>query len=79
VREMADAMSTIKIRPNGPYHVIGPLTLIDPTGAEITVRTGEQVFLCRCGASNDKPYCDGSHKKNDFQAHDPARQRIDSA
>jgi CDGSH-type Zn-finger protein len=27
------------------------------------IETGEKVFLCRCGASKNKPFCDGSHRR----------------
>ena len=51
---------------NGPLKVEGNLEICSGTGRTIeqTVKT----FLCRCGASNNKPYCDGTHKKIDFKA-----------
>jgi CDGSH-type Zn-finger protein len=27
----------------------------------------EKIFLCRCGGSNNKPFCDGTHKKIEFK------------
>jgi len=30
------------------------------------IETGEKVYLCRCGASLNKPFCDGSHRKIGF-------------
>jgi 3-phenylpropionate/trans-cinnamate dioxygenase ferredoxin subunit len=62
-------MSTIKITAtkNGPYKVEGPIelyhdtVLLDTTGKDT-------VFLCRCGASSKKPFCDGTHSKIGFQA-----------
>jgi len=54
--------TTIQLKPNGPYLVTGPCTLIDETGNKIP--TGEKIWLCRCGTSATKPICDGSHKKN---------------
>ena len=67
---MAD--STIKVIPNGPYRVTGPTKLTDPQGNEITVEEGRAISLCRCGASANKPYCDGTHGKIGFQASESA-------
>lgn len=50
--------------PNGPLRVQGPLEIVTGTGRTI-LRTTE-TYLCRCGASANKPYCDGSHKKVGF-------------
>jgi CDGSH-type Zn-finger protein len=53
---------------DGPIEVNGPLTLVDENGKTIAkVDTGETVYLCRCGASIDKPFCDGTHSKIGFQ------------
>lgn len=48
----------------GPYQIEGPCALIDSDGNEI-VKEGK-IFLCRCGQSSRKPFCDGSHKKYEF-------------
>lgn len=57
----------IKVRENGPYLVTGTVTLTDCDGNPYTI-TGENIALCRCGGSADKPFCDGSHKRNGFSA-----------
>jgi CDGSH-type Zn-finger protein len=58
-----------KITPldNGPYMVEGELELVSPSGQPIVVR-GSKAFLCRCGASTRKPFCDGSHSRIFFRA-----------
>lgn len=70
---MAD---TLIVNANGPYETVGPLIIVDPTGQTVEVPEGRRVRLCRCGGSNDKPFRDGSHEKNGFQADNPARQRF---
>ena len=45
---------------DGPYQVTGPLELTYADGRAIEA-PAEQVFLCRCGRSESKPFCDGSH------------------
>lgn len=67
-------MSEVKItvRPNGPYRVEGPVKLVDAEGREWDL-TGKAAFsLCRCGASVNKPFCDGTHSKTGFQAAEAA-------
>ena len=51
---------------NGSLRVIGNLEIVSGTGR--TVKRATQVFLCRCGQSKNKPYCDGSHKASGFLA-----------
>jgi len=51
--------------PNGPNRCEGPLTIQDIDGCEASATT---TFLCRCGGSGRKPYCDGTHKTNGFAA-----------
>ena len=51
---------------NGPLKVDGNLELVSGTGRTINRTT--QAFLCRCGGSANKPYCDGTHAKIGFTA-----------
>jgi CDGSH-type Zn-finger protein len=59
---------TITVRNNGPYRVEGPVRLVDADGNEYTLTPGKAFSLCRCGASTNKPFCDGTHSKLGFQA-----------
>ena len=56
----------VKSVPDGPVMVTGKLTILASTGR--VAWQGEKAFLCRCGASENKPFCDGSHKKIGFEA-----------
>lgn len=56
----------ITVMPNGPLMIEGNLTVNKMSGENI--KDGEKLFLCRCGHSANKPFCDGSHKKEDFKA-----------
>lgn len=68
---MADTAS-ITPRANGPYMVQGPVKLLDAQGNEYTLES-DTVFLCRCGESSNKPFCDGAHRDAGFQADSSAR------
>ena len=57
---------TVTPLPNGPYLILGPITLIDAEGRPFSVE-GEKVALCRCGASSTKPFCDGTHAQIGFR------------
>jgi CDGSH-type Zn-finger protein/uncharacterized Fe-S cluster protein YjdI len=52
--------------PNGPLKVAGPHEITCGTGR--AVKRGATAFLCRCGASENKPFCDGTHRKIGFEA-----------
>ena len=56
--------TTVTVAPNGPLLINGAITVTDVNGS-ITQVT--KAALCRCGASNKKPFCDGSHKTNGFK------------
>lgn len=59
--ETAPPVNQLRIRENGPYAVHAPLALAgQPDGFRAT--------LCRCGQSNNKPWCDGSHVAAAFVA-----------
>lgn len=63
---------TIDVRENGPYKVTGPITIRDFEGRELVLPEGSAVALCRCGHSESKPFCDGTHKRIEFVAEDTA-------
>lgn len=58
---------TIKVRESGPYLIRGTVTLTDADGNPYTIET-PNIALCRCGGSQTKPFCDGSHRTNGFAA-----------
>ncbi len=59
-------MSQVKVivRPDGPIQLVGEVNLqrLDGTPIE-TAADAKGIFLCRCGLSQTKPFCDGSHKR----------------
>ena len=57
--------NTITPFKNGPLYIIGTLELKDGNG-ELLEKSAE-LYLCRCGHSNNKPYCDGQHRQTGFQ------------
>lgn len=61
----------VALKENGPLLVSGDFKLFTPAGEEIPVE-GTVVALCRCGASANKPFCDGSHKRVEFKSGDGA-------
>ena len=65
---MADV--TIEIIKNGPYIVKGEVEMKDADGNAYPVE--KRMALCRCGASTEKPFCDGTHSKIGFQAAEKA-------
>jgi CDGSH-type Zn-finger protein len=65
---VADAV-VIRCRENGPLLIQGPFKITDHLGNEFTQPVGKEfIALCRCGQSQNKPFCDGSHKTCSFQA-----------
>jgi CDGSH-type Zn-finger protein len=65
---MADPV-VVRCRENGPLIVVGAVRIVDHLGNEFSLPAGkENVALCRCGHSQNKPFCDGSHRGCGFQA-----------
>ncbi|WP_458412906.1 CDGSH iron-sulfur domain-containing protein [Schinkia sp. CFF1] len=54
----------IKINDNGSIRINGNVELVDGSGEKFEV--GSTFSLCRCGASEKKPFCDGTHRKIAF-------------
>jgi CDGSH-type Zn-finger protein/uncharacterized Fe-S cluster protein YjdI len=59
--ESAPVVNLIRVRENGPLALHAPLEIDG-------VQSGFRATLCRCGASQNKPYCDGSHTAAGFAA-----------
>ncbi|MFN0187110.1 MAG: CDGSH iron-sulfur domain-containing protein [Bacteroidia bacterium] len=55
-------MTTIKINSNGSIRVEGEFEIIDANGNPYDLAGRTVVSLCRCGHSQNKPFCDGGHK-----------------
>ena len=64
---MADPPTKITPYRNGPYLIRGPFVMVDQSGNEIEVKR-RVVALCRCGRSQIRPFCDGTHKAIGFRA-----------
>lgn len=64
--EVRNGTLNVQPLPNGPLMVAGNLEVVSGTGR--TVDKVTKAFLCRCGQSKNKPFCDGSHKAAGFTA-----------
>jgi len=60
---------TVRLRPDGPLVLEGRFTMV---AADQETTEGASGALCRCGASKNKPFCDGTHREIDFEAKDPS-------
>jgi len=56
----------IQVKKNGSVRVTGTVDFVDAEGNVIESKT--DFSLCRCGASKEKPFCDGSHREAGFVA-----------
>ena len=65
-----DDLAVIKVIENGPYVLEGEVEVVDAAGEDVS-RDGK-AFLCRCGRSRNKPFCDGSHNDIDFDGSETA-------
>ena len=64
---------TIRCRENGPLLVPASVRIVDHQGNAFVLPAGkENVALCRCGQSKNKPFCDGSHRTCNFVAQETA-------
>lgn len=65
--EVPDSPATVVPWPNGPYFVRGDLEIQDRHGG--LFGAGMRATLCRCGASNNQPFCDLSHREVGFRSY----------
>ena len=59
---MSEEPVMITVCPNGPLRVEGHIVLKDADGKEWDLTGKPAISLCRCGHSEKRPFCDGSHK-----------------
>jgi 3-phenylpropionate/trans-cinnamate dioxygenase ferredoxin subunit len=67
----------VTIIQKGPLLVTGDLSELEIAGSDgqlVDLGGKDKIFLCRCGASVNKPFCDGTHSKIGFQAAEAAVQ-----
>jgi hypothetical protein len=64
--EAPDVPPSIRATRNGPYLVRGAVELMDADGEVVQVLN--RAALCRCGQSGNKPFCDNSHLRVEFEA-----------
>ena len=69
-----DEPATIIVANNGPLRVSGNFVIKDVQGKEFDLSGRSMVSLCRCGFSENKPFCDGSHARQGFQSMIEARK-----
>jgi CDGSH-type Zn-finger protein len=68
------------VRANGPYRIEGDdIKICDESGSEYGLAGRKVVSLCRCGQSQNKPFCDGTHAKVGFVAESKARDLVPPA
>jgi len=74
---------TITVRQNGPLFISADdapqVTLVDHAGNRVEPKPGKGIALCRCGASVNKPFCDGTHSRIGFKGAEEARAEFDAA
>jgi len=63
--EQIEVETIVETIPNGPLMVYGNIAVKDAAGNE--THKNKVTAFCRCGASGNKPYCDGTHQKIGFE------------
>lgn len=62
--------TVITVGVDGPNMLVGTIEIRNAAGE--LIKTAKRVALCRCGASESKPFCDGSHKRIGFSDPGPS-------
>ena len=58
------AATKITVNSNGSLRLEGDFQIVDKEGKEYGLNGRDIIAICRCGLSQNKPFCDGSHKGN---------------
>lgn len=67
-------MTKITVNKNGSLRVEGEVTICDAEGNAFGLGGRPSISLCRCGHSENKPFCDGTHRTINFQSEVKARE-----
>lgn len=62
------AATKITVRNNGSIRIEGDFEIVDSEGVVFDLAGRTTISLCRCGHSENKPFCDGFHRKAGFQS-----------
>ena len=57
----------VTVNSDGSIRLEGDFEICDPQGQKFGLAGRTVISLCRCGASQNKPFCDGSHKRIEFR------------
>jgi CDGSH-type Zn-finger protein len=57
----------VTVNSDGSIRLEGDFEIYDPQGQKFGLGGRSVISLCRCGASQNKPFCDGSHKRIEFR------------
>lgn len=68
------AGTKITVKSDGSIRIEGDFTLCDQDGNAFDLAGRTAISLCRCGHSQNKPFCDASHKRVGFQSEIHARR-----
>ena len=68
------AATKITVNNNGSLRIEGDFSIHDAEGNEFGLAGRKVIGLCRCGHSENKPFCDGHHKTAGFASVCPARE-----
>jgi CDGSH-type Zn-finger protein len=64
----------ITVNSNGSIRIEGEFEICDPAGAAFGLAGRTTISLCRCGQSENKPFCDGAHRRVGFAHEVVARE-----
>lgn len=66
--------SKVTVRNNGPLRIEGEFSICDQDGSPFGLAGRTMISLCRCGHSENKPFCDGSHNRVGFKSEIKSRE-----
>ena len=69
-----DKDTSIVVNTNGPFRVKGNFVIKDAEGQTFDLAGRSAISLCRCGHSQDQPFCDGQHAASGFKSTVEARK-----